>query len=373
MTGTGKRIVWIVMLMLVILWGLAACGGNQNDPSESTEGTSAPVTASPTPTPSPTLTPTPTPDLHEGEKRSYLTGEWIPEEEAEQRPYAVILNNLKTASPQSGIGEADILYEALTEGGITRFLGIYEDIGTDRLGSVRSARHYFVTFADEYDAIFIHFGKTSYATRKMNELGIDHVDGTGGSGASTFYRDSSIPAPHNAFTGLEQIEETVQRLGFRTSYEEDFEGHFLFREEAGQTDEKEGAVTADKVTLGFSGYISPYFEYSSEDSLYYRFQFGEAHIDYNTKEQLAFRNLIIQFVREWDIDQNGYQTMELEDASGEGYYITDGILVPITWEKAGTAGITRYYDTDGKEIELNPGKTYIAVFPDSRMDKAVIE
>ena len=86
------------MLMLVILWGLAACGGNQNDPSESTEGTSAPVTASPTPTPSPTLTPTPTPDLHEGEKRSYLTGEWIPEEEAEQRPYAVILNMLSQSS-----------------------------------------------------------------------------------------------------------------------------------------------------------------------------------------------------------------------------------------------------------------------------------
>ena len=364
----------MIMLMCVLCAGFAACGGDGEEQTESTGEPTPAVTSPPTPSPTPSLTPTPTPELHEGEARSYLTGEWIPQEEADQRPYALILNNLKTASPQSGIIEADILYEALTEGGITRFLGIYDDIETDRLGSVRSARHYFVTFADEYDAIFVHFGKTSYATRKINELGIDDVDGTGGSGAATFYRDNSIPAPHNAFTNLELIEETVERLGFRTSYEEGYEGHFLFREEgeAGLNEDEE-AMNADRVTLGFSGYITPYFEYREEDSLYYRFQFDEPHIDYNTQEQLAFRNLIVQFVNEWDIDQNGYQTMELEDASGEGYFITDGAAVPITWEKAGTSGVTRYYDTDGEEIQLNPGKTYLAIFPDSRMERAVIE
>ena len=150
--------------MLVILWGLAACGGNQNDPSESTEGTSAPVTVSPTPTPSPTLIPTPTPDLHEGEKRSYLTGEWIPEEEAEQRPYAVILNNLKTASPQSGIAEADILYEALTEGGITRFLGIYEDISVIQpfIDSVHGKKTIEIALTPEMLGQYFFFSMNDY-------------------------------------------------------------------------------------------------------------------------------------------------------------------------------------------------------------------
>ena len=388
--GNNMRRVWkktgLVLAAVALSVTLAACGNKEGEGQESTPaGTqqttevqiSQAPTVSPTPTaaPTPTMTPTPTPDPHIGEVRSDLTGEWIPEEEAAKRPYAVVLNNLKLASPQSGIGEADILYEALVEGGITRFLGIYDGIETDRLGSIRSARHYFVSFADEYDAIFVHYGKTTYATKKINACGIADIDGTAGSGSTTFYRDKSIQAPHNAFTGKEWIEETVARLKFRTEHEESYEAHFQFAEEseADGAAEEDTRLTADKVTLGFSSYTSPYFEYHEDDGLYYRFQFGKEHMDYNTGEQLTFRNLIVQFVKEWDIDKNGYQTMELDDASGEGYFVTDGFAEKITWKKIGTDGVTRYYGEDGEEILLNPGKTYIAVFPNSRTAKVVIE
>lgn len=368
-----KKAFLTALMCLMAVCLLSACKkkGDQNDPTEESGGEIPVPTA--TPTPAPTVTPTPTPDVHPGEKRSWLTGEWIPEEEADARPFAVIFNNIKVASPQSGIGEADILYEALTEGGITRFLGICGNVETDRLGSVRSARHYFVSFAQEYDAMFIHYGKTTYATKKIKATGIDDVDGTGGSGASTFYRDSSIKAPHNAFTSKELLDKTVEKLKLETKHAQGYQGTLKFQEEDTAPNAGGTVQNAEKVTLGFSSYTSPYFEYHKEDGLYYRFQFGKEHVDYNTKEQLAFKNLLIQFVKEWDIDKNGYQTMELDGGSGSGYFITNGAAVPITWKKQSQDEITRYYHADGTEISLNPGKTYIAVFPDSRTAKAVIE
>lgn len=335
-------------------------------------------TPTPVPTPTPSPTPTPTPDLHEGEKQSMLTGEWILKETVEHRPYAVMLNNIKVASPQSGIGQADIVYEALTEAGITRFLAIFSEIGEDtpaaaRLGSVRSARHYFVSFADEYDAIFVHFGETTYATKKMKKLGIDHITGMYGAGVASFYRDKSIKAPHNAFASLDGIRTGVARAGFRTEYEEGYQAHFRFYAEDTTLSGGKDAVAANRLTLGFSAYMAPYFIYNAEEGLYARYQFDGEHIDYNTGGQLKFKNLIIQFVDEWNIDKNGYQTMDIEDAQGSGYYITNGICVPVTWKKKESTRFMRYYDGDGEELTINPGKTYIAIFPQNREKHITIE
>lgn len=335
-------------------------------------------TPTPVPTPTSTPSPTPAPDPYEGKKQSMLTGEWIPEEEKEYRPFAVMLNNIKVASPQSGIGQADIVYEALTEAGITRFLAIYSEIGEDtpaaeRLGSVRSARHYFVSFADEYDAIFVHFGETTYAAKKMKKLGIDHITGMYGAGVASFYRDNTIKAPHNAFASLKGIRTGVERAGFRTEYEEGYESHFRFYAEDTAPYGAQDAQAADRLTLGFSAYMAPYFVYDPEAGVYARFQFDGEHTDYNTKEQLTFKNLIIQLVDEWNIDKNGYQTMDIEDAEGKGYYITNGVCVPVTWRKNESKRFMRYYDENGEELTINPGKTYIAVFPQSREKHIAIE
>lgn len=328
---------------------------------------------SPAPTPIPTKapSPTPTPDPYMGKKQSMLTGEWIEKEQVEKRPYAVMLNNIKVASPQSGIGQADIVYEALTEAGITRFLALFSEIGegtpaADRLGSVRSARHYFVSFADEYDAIFVHFGETTYAAKKMKKLKIDHITGMYGAGVSSFYRDKSIKAPHNAFASLEGIEKAVERAGIRTEYEEGYESHFRFYAQDTDILAEEGMQEATGLTLGFSAYTSPYFTYDKDTKLYTRYQFGGVHTDYNTGGALTFKNLIIQLVDEWNIDKNGYQTMDIEDASGTGYYLTNGVCVPVTWKKKEETRFMRYYGQDGEELTINPGRTYIAVFPKNR-------
>lgn len=299
---------------------------------------------------------------HTGEVRSRLTGLWIKEEKANLRPYAVMLNNIREAAPQWGTSQASILYEALAEGGITRLMGIFEDFDTGRIGSVRSARHYFVSIADEYDAIFVHYGQTKYAVSKISELNIDTLSGLSSLGNAVFYRDNSIKAPHNAFTSYKGIMEGTRIKKYRTTYRKDFE-HYKFNTK--DTPLRDGEP-AEKLTLNFSSYASPWFEYNKENKKYLRFQYGTAHIDRETGKQLAFKNIIVQYVKEWNIDKNGYQTMDIENSSGTGYYLTDGRAAAITWQKNEATKKMHYYDKNGSELILNPGKTYIAVFPKDR-------
>lgn len=329
------------------------------------------ITPTVTPTPEPTVSPTEILEdsNHEGEMRSFLTGLWVPEEIGRKRPYAFQFSNFKSVSNQWGISQADIVYECIVEGGITRLLGIGENYTGDRLGSTRSSRHYFVSIADEYDAIYIHYGKTKYAVSKIKQLGIDNLDGETGIGTTVFYRDKSMKAPHNAFASIDGILAGIKKKGYKTEYASDYKPHYSFYET--DTDLADGS-SVQKVTLKFSAYTSPYFEYNQDDKLYYRYQFGGPHKDSNNGNQLTFKNIIVQFVKEWDIDRNDYQTMDIEDASGKGYYITNGKMIPITWKKKEASRWMRYYNEAGEELTINPGKTFITLFPNDRTEDVVL-
>ena len=358
----------IILLILAMLFALTACGKKEEPIRENNFNT-----LEETPTPTSTATPTVTPEEnHEGQAISKLTGLWVDEKIANRRPIALMINNISFANPQTGIGEASIMYEAVVEGGITRMMAIFEDVTGDKIGSVRSARHYFVSFADEYDAIYAHFGHTKYATSKIKELGVDNLSGLSGIGSTVYYRDNSIKPPHNAFASAKGLWKGIEKLGYRTTLRENLNNHFTFYEE--DTDLLEGENASKKVTLGLSGYTSPYFTYDTKDKLYYRFQFDGPHIDKGTGEQLAFKNLILQYVSYWTIDQkNGYQSMDIENTKGEGLYITNGKAVAITWDKNEATKEMHYYDKDGKLLTINPGKTYIALYPKNRMDRLVIQ
>lgn len=383
------------------------------DPSITVAATPTPVptaTVAPTvtPTPEPSPTPLPAPKEHTNEIQSALNGEWKSKEITDKRPYCIMFNNIEAANPQSGISCADILYEALTEGGITRMMGVFEgldDTSTckDRIGSVRSARHYFASFADEYDSIFIHYGETTYATKKIAALSLDHLEGTYGIGDTVFYRDKTIKAPHNAFASLEGIHKGIEKMKFRTEHASDWTpNHFIFTdpdleeyEEQENGNEIIAAIISDPAYLGsgrshssikdfktsdaslvqlnYSKYMSPYLDYSEETGLYTRHQYNDVHIDYNTQQPLTFKNIIIQIVHEFDKDKNGYQDMELHNAKGNGYYITEGKCIPITWEKNEDKHTMRYLTEDGNILAINNGRTFISVYPDFRLDKLKIE
>ncbi len=369
-----KNIIYYILvgLAILLLFGCKKDKGNDGDGAiqDYVKDKDTTVTIQPTQAAQHEITSIPEDTNHEGEMRSYLTGLWVLEEVGTTRPYAIQFSNFKTVSNQWGIGQADIVYECIVEGGITRLLGIGENYFGDRIGSVRSSRHYFVSLADEYDAIYIHYGKTKYATSKIKELGIDNLDGETGVGTTVFYRDNSMKAPHNAFASLEGIKEGIKDKGYEIKYREDYQPHYSFYNE--DTDLISGS-NANKITIKFSSYNIPYLEYNSQDKLYYRYQFGAAHKDSLTGEQLKFKNIIVQFVKEWDIDKNDYQTMDLEDASGSGYYFTNGRMEPITWKKKEATKWMRYYNAAGEELTINPGKTYIALFPDNITKDVVIE
>lgn len=377
--SNNKRVLLVLPLIVLIVLCLSSCGKKkevtttslaQTDASTTT-GTST-TTQTTTQTTTTTTTTTTTADVsHEGEVRSALTGEWISEELANKRPMAFMFNNIKFANPQSGVGSSDILYEILAEGGITRLMGIittFEKESEGRIGSARSARHYFASIADEYDAIFIHFGETTYATKKFTAIGLNHLSGMYGAGGSAFYRDKNIKAPHNAFATLSGLEDSIAKSGFRTTIKENYTPHFDFYEEETKLSDvyKESAKAAKYTKMGFSDSHFPYFEYDETTKTYKRFQMGGPHIDYNTKKQLEFTNVIIELVKERNKDKNGYQTIDFEEATGEGYLLSGGECINITWKKSESAKTMQFFDEKGELLKLNTGKTFIAVYPTSR-------
>lgn len=307
----------------------------------------------------------PVEENHDNDVRSRLTGMWIPKEYEYSRPYAIMLNNIEYAYPQAGTEEAGILYEILTEGGITRLMGLYDYVTTDRIGSVRSARHYFVTLAEGYDAIFVHFGQTKYAEKEFEKLGTDHLNGVKGEGTVVFYRDEAVKEPHNAFASAEGIQAGLKYKKYTGELAADKKDNFKFSTEVEVVLDKAGSMNAEKVTLPFSSVARPYFTYDNEKKVYYRHEYGSQHVDAVTQNPLGFTTLLVQLVNEYNIDKNGYQTMDLEYSNGRGYYITGGKSIPVYWSMANASDSVHYYYDEARtqEIELNPGKIYIAVFP----------
>ena len=123
------------------------------------------------------------------------------------------------------------------------------------------------------------------------------------------------------------------------------------------------------------GYLinKPYFEYNEEDGLYYRYQYGDKHIDQENNEQLAFKNIILQNTYYETRDDHGYLAFQDHDNTRDGYYITNGKAFHINWKKSSDFSATKYYDDDYNEIELNTGKTMICIIQDQKKDAVVIQ
>lgn len=311
-------------------------------------------------------------ETRDGMVKNPLTGEWIDASYAGARPIAVMINNLKPAIPQAGIEKADIMYEVLVEGGITRMMGIYTDYSDmDKIGPIRSARHYYVKLADEYDAIYVHVGHSTYAVTELADSGIDHIDGTEGIGNVFCYRTSDRKAPHNCYASTEGIVKAFEQKGFSLTHSDAYANDkFLFYSE--DTELSEGTA-ANKITTAFNGDRKPWFEYNAGDKLYYRFEYGDKQIDETTGNQLTYKNVIIQFAPHSVLDEKkDLQEIKLT-GRGDGFYASDGKMIPITWEKQTDKQATKYYTMDGQQLQMNPGKTWITIFKDTQKDGIIVE
>ena len=286
----------------------------------------------------------------------------IVDEDSKSRPYAVMINNLNQARPyQSGLQDAYIIYEIIAEGGITRYLAVFKDKDLDRIGSVRSSRHYYLDYALENDAIYVHWGWSPQAQSQISSYGINNINGLSYEGVY-FFRDTSLPVDyeHTGCTKTSMIKQAIKDLGYRDETDKKLLLNYSIK--AIDLSGKEGAKKADDIKIVYSDYITTSYKYDKENEVYKRFVNGSEQKDYVTGKQYTFKNIIVYQVENYSIDSYGRQDL-VNIGTGDGYYISNGYAVPITWEKTSKESQTVYKYKDGKEIKVNDGNTFIQIQP----------
>lgn len=278
------------------------------------------------------------------------------------RPVAVMINNLNVARPyQSGLQDAYIVYEIIVEGGITRMMALFKDKDTSRIGSVRSSRHYFLDYALENDAIYVHFGWSPQAESDISSLSINNVNGLYD---NAFWRESSLPVAyeHTAFTSIDKIMSVAKNKGYKTTTNKDLLLNYTTDEV--DLSKNSDSSSANSVDIKYSNYVTTSYVYNKNEKLYYRSVNNKAHTDYVTKKQFTTKNIIIAYVSNDDVagDTSGRQNLN-NIGTGTGFYITNGSCVPITWEKKTRSSQTVYKYKDGTEINVSDGNTFIQIAP----------
>ncbi|MCH5167601.1 MAG: DUF3048 domain-containing protein [Erysipelotrichales bacterium] len=279
---------------------------------------------------------------------------------SKSRNVAVMINNIRTVwGYQSGVQDAYIVYEIITEGGITRLMAIFRDVNPTRIGTIRSAREYYVDYVLENDAVYVHDGGSPQAISDMRTYGVTDL-GTGGA-----WRDKTLglSSEHTEFTSMEKIYAKISSKNVRATSDKDL----LLNYSAKEIDlsSKDGAQVANNISISFSGSHTTSFVYDPDAKVYKRYQNNKEHKDYVTKEQYTVKNIITYQVGNSTYDYKGRQRLN-NIGSGSGYFITDGYAVPITWEKSSKESQTVYKYLNGEEITLNDGNTHIEIQPINR-------
>lgn len=284
----------------------------------------------------------------------------------ENRPVAVMLNNIKQAMPQVGISHADIIYEVLEEGGITRLMGVFKDYkDIAELGSIRSSRDYYIDLSDAHDAIYVHCGGSTYAKAMLKERKTEDIDGLY---VNNFYRSKSraktMAYEHTLMISGEGLTNAIADKGYRTTSDKAQPLKF-------SSDYKKGETDAVNIKVPFSLALSqnPYalstFAFDKDKNAYLKGQYDTTHIDGETGEQLCFDNVITLECKQNVIPGDAYHCLAVNfTGEGKGLYAADGKIREITWKKASRTEKYTLYESDGvTELVLKPGKTYIGIVP----------
>lgn len=286
-----------------------------------------------------------------------LTGIYSSEDLSNRRPIVVMFDNFYAARPQAGLSKADIVYEILAEGLITRYMGVFYGIQPDHIGPVRSSRPYFVVKALEFDPYYVHVGGSMQALSDIKKYGMADIDGLS-SGA--YWREKHKKAPHNVYTSSEVLLKDAKRLGYNETAMFnflDFNDEFIYLE--GDAASEITFVYKEPTQTDKIGYNTSY-KYNDDEKVYYRYTNGKPHIDEDSKDQLTSTNIIVQYAKTIVIDNEGRLEIDLI-ATGKGRYYTGGKFINVTWEKESASKPTLFFDENGQKILLNPGNTWIQV------------
>ncbi len=273
------------------------------------------------------------------------------ESNVKQRPIAVMIDNEINARPQSGLDSAEIVYEMPVEGSITRYMGIYHHLPSEKIGPVRSARPYFIDKALEFGAIYVHCGGSPQALKDLDILKVDAFNDL--KGTPVFWRSTDRKMPHNLYTNTKYMREVSETKKLENKNAPEY---FKFSDDFLMPD---GAFQK-KITINYSGYYKVSYLYNDEEKAYYRFINDTPMQDKETKSDIKTTNVIIEKVGIKVLDNVG--RLQLNNVGkNRGYFLTGGRLIEIEWQKDSRNGKTIYRDLKGNEIRLNKGITWIQV------------
>ena len=286
---------------------------------------------------------------------------FIVDESSKTRPFAVMINCHNDALPQAGLNDAYMVYEIIVEGGESRLMALFKGVSLDKIGPVRSSRHYFLDYALENDAIYVHFGWSPQAKSDITKLGVDNINGISESSTS-FWRTKDKYAPHNVATSTEKILSIANRKGYATTSTKESVLNYVADEV-----ELDSDIEATKITIPYSDHNTVEYEYDNVTKRYTRYSRDTKQVDWTTGETVTTKNIIVVKCDNWKIsgDTSGRQTIDNVKALS-GYYITNGKAIEITAEKSTRSSQTVYKDLQGNEIDVNDGNTFVQICPIDR-------
>lgn len=275
------------------------------------------------------------------------------------RPIAVMIDNHNQAWPQAGLNKAYLVYEAIVEGGETRLMALFKGVTVDKIGPVRSSRHYFLDYAMENDAIYAHFGWSPQAQSDITKYSIDNINGITES-ESTFWRVKDKSAPHNAVTSTEALLKAAKAKGYKTT--SDKKSVLNYTTDDVNLEDGQGATS---VTIPHSTLQTVKYEYDEQNQVYKRYARKKAQTDWDTGNSITTKNIIITFCDNYtlpDSEDKGRQGLK-NTGTFDGYYITNGKAIKIKCIKEARNTQTKYQDLQGNEIKVNDGNTWINICP----------
>lgn len=303
----------------------------------------------------------------------------------EQRPLGIMIENHKEARPQSGLSSADIVYEAVAEGGITRFLAIFYCQNASYVGPVRSARIYFVKFLEGYgqNPLYAHVGGANTdgpadALGYIGELGWSSNNDLNQFSVPFpyFWRDyerlKNVATEHTVYTSTKKLWQYAKDKRSLTNVDDEgvkWDKGFLawkFEDDAKASDR--GKVT--KIDFGFwdnlASDFSVVWNYDSNTNSYSRVNGGVPHIDKNTGKQLEAKNIIVMFAKESPANdgyEGGQHILYKNVGSGEMLFFKNGQVVKGTWNRETEEDQIKFFDSSDKEISIVRGQVFIEMLP----------
>ncbi len=274
------------------------------------------------------------------------------------RPIAVMIDNNTNAWPQAGINDAYMVYEIIVEGGETRLMALFKNVNLEKIGPVRSSRHYFIDYVMENDALYAHYGWSPQAQSDISTYKINNINGIYEDAG--YWRDKVKKAPHNALTSTEKLLAVANRRGYRTTSDATSVLNYT-------TDEVvlENGIDAKYVRIPYNSYNVIEFRYDETTQRYTKYAKNKKQTDLATGNDITTKNIIITFAENYtltDAENKGRQGLK-NIGTLKGYYITNGKAIEITCEKTDRKSKTVYKDLDGNEIKVNDGNTFVQICP----------